>query len=286
MEIIFRNQYTHNYDISITAEEWIKVLSSREIQQAGNVLDALEKMYLEPEQTSSCKALSEKFGKKCNYYSVQNKIFGEITLRLLNKYKLIGDNGKETFWGVAWLETRREKGIMIVKLRPELIEAIDILGLFNNTSAGVRNIILQKDFSDCAKFNYLYQKRQKTDPKLSTSVNRARSAVSAMNALSHSEFKCEYDASHESFPRIADGKPYLETHHLIPLEFSGDFDYSIDIPENIVCLCSRCHDRIHFGRDRGILVKKLWELRKDDLAKSGIDITYEALIKYYHISAQ
>jgi 5-methylcytosine-specific restriction protein A len=40
--------------------------------------------------------------------------------------------------------------------------------------------------------------------------------------------------------RYPDGKPYLEPHHIIPLEEGG-----LDGPENIVALCPNCHRKMH-----------------------------------------
>ena len=69
----------------------------------------------------------------------------------------------------------------------------------------------------------------------------------------------------------------MEGHHLIPLEFEYLFPYSLDVEENVVSLCSVCHDEIHHCVNYKELINKLYEERKDDLKKCGIeinDITY------------
>ena len=110
-----------------------------------------------------------------------------------------------------------------------------------------------------------------------------RDAKMALYALKLAEHKCEFDPSHQCFLRRKDGKPYTEVHHLIPMCNYDDFESSIDVPENIVSLCSSCHNEIHYGKNSEVLIQKLFELRKDRLAAAGIDITLDRLLDYYHI---
>ena len=44
--------------------------------------------------------------------------------------------------------------------------------------------------------------------------------------------------------QLADGQPYLEVHHIIPLQEDGP-----DIIENCVALCPNCHRKIHYGAE-------------------------------------
>ena len=79
------------------------------------------------------------------------------------------------------------------------------------------------------------------------------------------------------------GKPFTEPHHLVPLAFSDRFDGSLDREENIVSLCSNCHNEIHYGKEAGKLVKKLYGDRKDLLESIGISITLDELLEMYGI---
>lgn len=103
----------------------------------------------------------------------------------------------------------------------------------------------------------------------------------AVNALKMAEFKCEFDNSHITFMRKKGGKPYTEPHHLIPLSFHTEFPFSLDIEQNIVLLCSHCHNLLHYGRDISVVLNKLYEDRKDLLKEAGIEITFEQLLSYY-----
>lgn len=104
----------------------------------------------------------------------------------------------------------------------------------------------------------------------------------AANALVHAGFRCEYDNTHRTFLRKK-GNPYTEPHHLIPLSKYRDFAYSVDVMENIVSLCSHCHNLLHYGRfeDKVPILEKLYEERKDALRKCGLDLTLEQLKSYY-----
>lgn len=101
-------------------------------------------------------------------------------------------------------------------------------------------------------------------------------------ALRNAGHKCENNSQHECFIRRSINMPYTEVHHLIPLAYHYKFEKSLDIPENIISLCSNCHNEIHYGRDADVLIKKLFEERKDKLHQAGIDIEIEDLLEMYH----
>ena len=68
----------------------------------------------------------------------------------------------------------------------------------------------------------------------------------------------------------------MESHHLIPISFQPNFEYSLDVYSNIVCLCPICHRQIHYGliNDRKKLLSVLFEKREERLINSGIVISY------------
>lgn len=100
--------------------------------------------------------------------------------------------------------------------------------------------------------------------------------------MAYAGYKCECNERHQSFLSRATGLPYMETHHLIPMEYYDSFDVSIDIEENIVSLCPNCHREIHNGKDASVIVKKLYEQRKPYLQKAGIDISLNQLLIWYN----
>lgn len=88
---------------------------------------------------------------------------------------------------------------------------------------------------------------------------------------------CKYFTSKEN------GKNYLEIHHLVPFEFSNDFDASLEIIENYVALCPHCHRLLHFGvdRERRSVLTYLYNQRCEGLKDKGINISLKELLAYY-----
>lgn len=127
-------------------------------------------------------------------------------------------------------------------------------------------------------------KRMEVEERGASSPSSAypRDEKKKINALRRSGFVCECDSEHESFISKRTGKRYLETHHLIPLEYWKSFENSLDVEANIVCLCSNCHNRIHYGIDSDELVSKLYALRKSELEKVGLSIELKQLLKLYN----
>lgn len=108
-----------------------------------------------------------------------------------------------------------------------------------------------------------------------------RSHKTASAALQIADFKCEYKKSHPTFIRKRDDLPYMEPHHLIPLCYSDEFDVSLDTEENIVSLCSNCHNQLHYGKDKEAILRQLHTMRQQLLADAGIFITFDELLSMY-----
>lgn len=123
------------------------------------------------------------------------------------------------------------------------------------------------------KTELVTQKGRKT-PKRDRSV--------AINALIIAKHKCEIDQTHATFIRRNSSLPYTEPHHLIPLAYFEMFEVSLDVEENIVSLCSNCHNQMHYGRDVRNLLNQLYSERVELLQKVGIHITFEELCKMYN----
>ena len=77
----------------------------------------------------------------------------------------------------------------------------------------------------------------------------------------------------------------MEIHHLIPREFSNDFENSIEQIENYVSLCPRCHRFLHFAvdRERKMALHYLYLKRIESLNLKGIGIEEKMLKEYYKI---
>jgi 5-methylcytosine-specific restriction enzyme A len=63
----------------------------------------------------------------------------------------------------------------------------------------------------------------------------------------------------------------------------GSFEFDIDVPENILCICPNCHRKIHLAEDeerRKTLAKAL-KLREAVLPVRGINIGMKILLEIY-----
>ena len=123
------------------------------------------------------------------------------------------------------------------------------------------------------------------DLKKSSVYTNTRKLIYATQALVQANFLCEYENEHKSFIRKTNGKNYTEAHHLIPLSSQKDFKYSLDVPANIISLCSNCHNQLHYGQDFVHILKKLYALRIDELKKYKIECTLKQLCMYYGVES-
>lgn len=141
--------------------------------------------------------------------------------------------------------------------------------------------ISRKDISKKAR-EYIAKPQEKAKPVEKQGIKiYPRNKEIALNALKLASFQCEADFNHESFIRKNTDAKYMEPHHLIPMSFSDQFEYSLDVEANIVSLCSDCHNLIHYGEDRYTLLKKLYNMRKDSLKDAGIEVSFEELKRMY-----
>ena len=110
-----------------------------------------------------------------------------------------------------------------------------------------------------------------------------RSAYERKRAIELSNKKCQMPGcTHELF-LDKNGNPYLEVHHIIPMNAQGDFQKSIDIVENMVCLCPSCHREIHNGKNSRDKIIEVFNSRNKALSSKGIILEIESLLAYYGI---
>lgn len=132
----------------------------------------------------------------------------------------------------------------------------------------------------------------KSIPKLSQNSSKEtilRNPIVGKISIKKSDFKCNLDSSHETFISKTTNEQYMEPHHLIPISnallFWEKYKINIDCPENILALCPNCHKAIHLSNDRLKLelLKKMYELKKDDLKKINLDLSFEQIKKFYSL---
>ncbi len=135
----------------------------------------------------------------------------------------------------------------------------------------------------------IINKAQKTSIIEDIEVITKVSSILKRKALERANYKCELedycDCSSHYFTNKKTGKNYVELHHLIPREFSNDFEKSIEQIENYISLCPRCHRFIHFAvdRERKAALHNLYKKRIGSLKLKGIYIEETQLKSYYRI---
>ena len=118
------------------------------------------------------------------------------------------------------------------------------------------------------------QKHYRRDPNVSK------------NALLLAGYRCEIDSEHASFLCRSKQHLYMEPHHLIPMAMTDRFDVSLDREQNIFCLCSNCHNRIHYGTREDVreMIRKLFGVRSEKIcAILDCEITEEELFSMYRV---
>ena len=95
-------------------------------------------------------------------------------------------------------------------------------------------------------------------PRASSSTTRVyeRDPLVIAIARKRAGHRCEVpDCKHPQFT-AADGLPYCEVHHVVPLSEGGE-----DRIENAACLCPAHHREVHHGSHRSVIEAQLKELR-------------------------
>jgi 5-methylcytosine-specific restriction protein A len=105
-------------------------------------------------------------------------------------------------------------------------------------------------------------------------------AAIAIQAASH---QCEVEPAHATFTSRKTKKPFVEAHHLIPMQCQVEFEVSLDVPENIVALCPGCHRKFHHARFGELKpsLGKLFSARSEALKSRSIVVELQELHKVY-----
>lgn len=150
-------------------------------------------------------------------------------------------------------------------------KAIDSSDLVGKTVTYTPNAVEKEEVKETKKGRKIYPRKKSV----------------SVNALKRANNSCEYNCKHTSFFRRNTTIKYMEPHHLIPLQYHEDFEWSLDVEANVVSLCSECHNQIHYGDGKKIL-KKLLNMRSAELSaakidkmKNGTQINYSILLKLY-----
>ena len=164
----------------------------------------------------------------------------------------------------------------------------ELKGLVGNNILNIKSLGSEEDFQEIAqstkKANLPAGPINKSEKKERTSsFSWPRDPAVSRIALEKANFKCEFDESHNTFISKSSGNHFVEVHHLIPMEKQNDFEYKLDVPENIVALCPNCHRKIHLASksEKQPLIETLLKRRLEGLNHRGIYINLMQLNEIY-----
>lgn len=284
-------EYPRDYvtKMNIKINEWKKLLQNSDIFKEKDI-ELLKRFYVSDNHAMTCYDLAVQDGVSTTSYASPIVALAKRISDELNLDPVYGTDGKRVWWRIVFWGRYREDNHFEWKLQPKLAKAISELypELVVEEINDVEDEKLVKDLKAASlsevDFAYEYKGQFKKKPApihINGHKTFPRDRQISVNALAHANYRCEIDERHPTFIRKNSDKYYTEPHHLIPMAFSDDFEVSLDVEENIVSLCSNCHNQIHYGKDAGELISKLYKDRDRWLKKVGIDVTEEELLKFY-----
>lgn len=100
--------------------------------------------------------------------------------------------------------------------------------------------------------------------------------------LKKAKYECQINKDHKTFKDRHTNQRYMEAHHIIPLRWSKKLDIDLDIIENMICLCPRCHRAVHHSSEATMrkCLEKILSRKDSDLFVIDKDINIEKLLNY------
>lgn len=132
---------------------------------------------------------------------------------------------------------------------------------------------------------------EKIDDTSTKNIEELRrvSNILKKKAKERAGYRCELESlSHCNrfyFTSKKSKRNFLVAHHFVPREFSNEFEKSIEVIENYISLCPRCHAMIHSAedRERRPLIHFIYSQRHQKLKDKGLGVSLEEIEKFYRI---
>jgi len=117
----------YSCDIDISVDEWKAILQDENLM-TDNYMDTLIKFHSEPDHKSTCKALGIKYNVQPQSFNAIITSFSKAVQKKLNRFEIIGTEGKPTFWIISMLGKNVGEHFEWT-LRPELVQAMNELNI-------------------------------------------------------------------------------------------------------------------------------------------------------------
>jgi len=286
----YPTEYVTKVDIKLG--QWREMLQNPAIFREEDVA-LLKRFYRADNHATTCYDLGIQDGVSPSTYIKPIVALARRVEKATGIPPIYNNEGKQVWWRILFWGTCREDKHFEWKLQPKLAKAMaaEFKDLKDFAGADIEEredqILVEelryaKIDSEDTGFEYQGKSKAKQVPVyIKGHKTYPRDRQTAIHALAHAKYCCEVDEKHPTFIRRNSDKKYTEPHHLIPMSCSDQFNVSLDVEENIVSLCSNCHNEIHYGKNADVLIRKLYRERKADLEKTEIYIPLEKLLKAY-----
>jgi 5-methylcytosine-specific restriction protein A len=174
-------------------------------------------------------------------------------IKYLNRFEVIGTQGNESKFIVpfeGWYEDYKEGNHFVWKVRDELVQAIEELGLVD-----------EKKFPSEEEELKSYSIENRKDGKIIMryTTQYERNPINRRNAIRIHGTVCQ--GCGFDFEKVYGeiGKDYIEVHHIKPL-YEGGGSVPINAETDLICVCANCHRMIHRRKDKVLSLKELQKL--------------------------
>lgn len=189
---------------------------------------------------------------------------------------------------IYFLVNKFDSTIQLKKMKEFVLLHKDVFEVIFNEAILNKNIDTEiNNLDDCSESIENVYSEDKIDDTTIKNQKQLRKTSQILKRITKekNDYHCELENlnSCKYFTSKENGKNYLEIHHLIPFEFSNDFDSTLEVIENYVALCPYCHRLLHFGvdRERNSALTYLYNQRKTNLKNKGLDLKLKDLLSYY-----
>ena len=230
--------------IDISVDEWKQMLKNKSVFY-DEALEMIRYWYEQPDYQATSKEIMVRYnialkGTPFNGYVIG---LGKRIIKYLNRFEIIGTDGNSSYFILpfeGWHEDYNPSKNFIWKLRDELVQAIDELGVFSEIEYDnydeYENIdIIENTPEGKKKVRYVSKyERSNKNRHLAIKIHGTVCKI------------CGFDFEKTYGER---GKGFIEVHHIKPL-YENQEEIVINPKEDLICVCSNCHRMFHRRKDR------------------------------------
>ncbi len=226
-------------DLNIQKDQWKALLRDRHIF-GDNALEMIRIWFSEPNHRATNKAMMDRYCPTHSRtpYNGVIKALGVKILKELNVDAIFDRAGKKCYYIIPFKGYREiKKGAEYFgwEMRPELVDAIEELRLFDGGALGppvdndLISVVADKEGKRLIYYSTRYER----------SAKNREAAILARGTICEA---CGFDFE-KAYGKIGSG--FIEVHHIKPLCSLDGEEIPINPKEDMVCVCANCHRMLH-----------------------------------------